>query len=1459
MNCCATKFKEAAAERLPALLVCFVFAVHSLLAGEAEPSKPGRFVAAYALTSAHNEEGQDPRAWRLLGSNDGERSWTVLDVQTNQVFAARCQRRVYAIRNRTAYNIYRLQVEAEAAPLGTHLAELELMGKPTGVASEAGLHTIITASKEHALMGPAAYAFDNDPTTKWRDYGAGQSTGCWIQCQYTSDPEVLVTNASQVLLLARLAATRSSLSDRVPQILSNLNAQATTAVRSLTGYALTSANDSPERDPRDWRLLGSNDRGKTWETLDVRRNEVFSTRFQKRVFALTNHAACAIYRLQIDSVRVPGSRPPDGLPDGVTSGANSVQLAEIEPSYGPKNADAQLSVVVSVQGENPPVESADMLFDGNPRTKWLDYSRANTNRPSWVQWQYISGEKAPIINLHRLRAARLQSPRPLKLQLEGVVVSWNVDAKTLGFLDETGFQIFELSSTAQVRPGDRIRLGGRLQFGQELPVVLQPELVSLGSLPAVPEIRAERPFDEGQHFLSSAAEGRVMSISDDPFYMTIQLTTEEGSGRLLARILNPQHARLPSFTGCRLRVTGVVQPVFNEAGKQIAGVIWVPSLDCVALALPTEQEWKKWPEYSVESLVETNSSATLGHPVRVRGTVVERTPEKILAHSQGTNQFIIYSQDAVPLVPGASVEAIGILGKEGRTPVLHLARYRSATEQNSVSQESIAMDKASPVTQIRQIHSLAKNRPGAVFPVRVRGVITYLDLGLDDFYLQDGPDSIIVRNQLSAGLCPFLKQEGMYVELDGSTDGRNPPAVVPGTFVTVLGKGRMPEPRRHSRDYLMTGKDDTRWVEIEGVVREVEEHRMVLVVTGGQVTVLINETDKRSQNRLLGSRVRVCGVCSPVLNDRDQRLGIRLLVPSVEQIEVVNAAPEDPFAMATVPIHQIMRSDWGGGGLSIQFVKTAGVVTYKEPRSMFVQDGPAGLRVFPRNDSAVEPGDHVEVIGLAEPDGFSPKLVQALVRKVGRESPPSAKVIDLLGTDLNNQDATRGEIKATFLGHVSKESLQVLELQDDQRKQTFYAYFTTNNGVLPPIPAGSRVRLQGVFKAETETEPELGQVITSFAMYLNSPIDVTILKRPGWWTARHTLWILGGSGAVLFVSLGWASSLRRQVRQRTRQLGKEIDEHKRTETNLEAEIAERKRMEIQVQKAHQELLDISRQAGMAEVATSVLHNVGNVLNSVNVGSSCLADSLRKSKAANLSKVVALLGEHEEDLGNFITNDPKGKQLPAYLAHLADHLAGERAAALEELAQLQKNIEHIKDIVTMQQSFAKVSGATEKVEAADLMEDTLRLNAHSLARHDIQVIREFASVPPLSVEKHKVLQILVNLVGNARHACAESSRADKRLTLSIASGDGSIKMSVTDNGIGISAENRTRIFAHGFTTKRDGHGFGLHSGALAAKEMRGSLSVHSEGPGKGATFTLELPLGLPIREAKPRPPEARLDA
>jgi ligand-binding sensor domain-containing protein/signal transduction histidine kinase len=313
-------------------------------------------------------------------------------------------------------------------------------------------------------------------------------------------------------------------------------------------------------------------------------------------------------------------------------------------------------------------------------------------------------------------------------------------------------------------------------------------------------------------------------------------------------------------------------------------------------------------------------------------------------------------------------------------------------------------------------------------------------------------------------------------------------------------------------------------------------------------------------------------------------------------------------------------------------------------------------------------------------------------------------------------------------------------------------------------------------------------------------------------------------------------------------LQKEIAGHEETEARLkentialEGEIEERKRMQKEVESAHVELLEVSRLAGMSEIATNVLHNVGNVLNSVNVSATLARETVKKSKAVELEKICALLREHENDLAKFFTEDPKGKIVTGYLEKLSKHIQANQTAAIGELDLLQKNVEHINQIVAMQQNYARMSGVKEILNVQSLVEDCLRMNLGSMERHGIKVVREFQDIPPVNVEKHKILQIVINLLRNAKHACDDSGKQDKQLTVRVANGNGRIKISVADNGVGIPPENLNRIFNHGFTTRSTGHGFGLHSGALAAKEMGGALNVHSDGPGKGATFTLELPV------------------
>ncbi len=298
------------------------------------------------------------------------------------------------------------------------------------------------------------------------------------------------------------------------------------------------------------------------------------------------------------------------------------------------------------------------------------------------------------------------------------------------------------------------------------------------------------------------------------------------------------------------------------------------------------------------------------------------------------------------------------------------------------------------------------------------------------------------------------------------------------------------------------------------------------------------------------------------------------------------------------------------------------------------------------------------------------------------------------------------------------------------------------------------------------------------------------------------------------------------------------------------DLSARKAAAAEIAQSQARLIEVSRLAGMAEVATGVLHNVGNVLNSVNVSATVVGDRLRQSRISGLQRAVRLLEQHAGNLGNFFTEDPKGKLLPDYLGKLYWQLDNERNELVGELAGLTKNLGHIKEIVAMQQTYAKVDGLTEAVSPAVLLEDALRLNEESLVRNSVTVDRDYdATAPTVTVDKHKVLEILVNLITNARHAVCDAARPDRKIRVRVAQTcNRRVSVEVQDNGVGIPQENLVRIFQHGFTTKKNGHGFGLHSGALAARQMGGSLTVNSEGPGQGATFKLELPVG----ETKPAP-------
>ncbi len=544
------------------------------------------------------------------------------------------------------------------------------------------------------------------------------------------------------------------------------------------------------------------------------------------------------------------------------------------------------------------------------------------------------------------------------------------------------------------------------------------------------------------------------------------------------------------------------------------------------------------------------------------------------------------------------------------------------------------------------------------FPVRLRGVVTYADPDWRNSFIQDKGGAIYVElNQKDV-------TAGQWVEVTGQTSaGGFAPQLINASF-HILGTTNLPAPVKVDLEELANGHLDSHWVQLEGVVRRVsgQEGHATLALTSpkGQFkAVVMRPNDQALPTNLVDALVTVQGACTSELNARGQLVGISLRVPSFKQVEILEAVPADPFAVEATAVSSVAKFD--PGRLAGRRVKVSGSVTLViAGREFYVEDNSGGVRVISTQTNELHAGDLVNVLGFPAMGDFSPYLEEATFQRTDTASPPKPQVttaenILLEGTN----DAALVRIEAYLVQGVPHSAHPKLVLQSGPIIFTAALANQSGSNPIPSFPVGSLLRLTGVCSIQGGEghEPE------SFRLLVSEPREIVLLKTPPWWTLQHGLMLAGGLALGGLFAWGWSRSLRRQVRAQT---------------------------EI-IRQNQEELMLVSRQAGMAEVATSVLHNVGNVLNSVNVSAALASNELRGSKSESVALVASLMKEHATDLGHFMVHDPKGRQLPDYLAKLGERLANEKNSVLAELESLAKNIEHINDIVAMQQNYSKVKG------------------------------------------------------------------------------------------------------------------------------------------------------------------------
>jgi signal transduction histidine kinase len=987
-------------------------------------------------------------------------------------------------------------------------------------------------------------------------------------------------------------------------------------------------------------------------------------------------------------------------------------------------------------------------------------------------------------------------------------------------------------------PGQRLRLDGFIQPDQQQVLwdrsrhwvledgVLPPAMPTQGRLHDIDAFQARWVEIEGLVDTQTTLAGT---------HIKLNLLVEDRGLTVYSRIQTPDTP--PDLEGSRVRIRGVFSAPRTQATPVPKMDLWTPDIRQAEVVGRLNND----PRFSIPLTPSERFSANPGDKmVRVEGSVKSVEPGKSVTIWDATGQIEILTPQTKRFAIGQRVEAIGYPRKENIICLLETGLVRETPGGEEAGRA--AGEKPAKLFLAGQVRELAREEAGRRIPVRLEGVVLWHQSTPPFIFLQDASGGIRVHWSNRANRRAL--EPGAIVTVEGVTDQGEFCPVVTNAVMRVGETMDLPEARSITLEQAMTGVEEGMWVEMRGCVREVVREgglrRIIMAGASGEFEAIVPAADWMST--IQGFVARIRGVCTAVCNSRGQLKRIKLWSPLSSALQLEEPEMEDPFQLPLHPLAELRRFN----ALNSPFrrVRTSGTVLLHTPgRHLYVQDGSDALLVLSRDQEPLHPGDRVELVGFPGNRQGRFLLREANYRRLSAGADPSPDALSNV-TKVDEEMESRLVRAEGRLVEVV-ERTEGLGLFLRHQGALFEALL---RGTTPPEESprlNSRLALTGVYDIQRD---EYGNP-RSFRLRLRSSRDLLVLERPPWWTAARLLWIVSAVVVACVLAVLWGMTVSRKNRL-LEQAQKQLEG---ANHNLESRVRERTRelreQMLEKEAAHRDLaaaqerlMLASRQAGMAEVATSVLHNVGNVLNSVNISSGLLGEMVRKSKITQLGKLTALLREHEADLPRFLSTDPRGRQVFTYLENLSQHLENERSKVAGELKGLHANLEHINEIVSMQQSYARPGGVVELVKPAELAGDALRMQAVSLKRHRIEVLREFADLPIISVDRHKVLQILNNLIQNAKQSCDARESGGGRVTVRVLAPESeTVRIEVEDNGVGIAPENLTRIFSLGFTTRKSGHGFGLHSAALAAKQMGGSLRAESEGPGRGARFVLELPV------------------
>ena len=933
--------------------------------------------------------------------------------------------------------------------------------------------------------------------------------------------------------------------------------------------------------------------------------------------------------------------------------------------------------------------------------------------------------------------------------------------------------------------------------------------------------------------LWSVFEGRISTVGGVNGNVYLNLQGDSGAMRVFVSEGNIGAG--PLLINSYARLIGLASPAESFRGGKIAGSLTVPAMDDIGIIDAPEANWQACTEYKIRDLVKSEKH---DHEfVTFRGSVTDAVPGKSLTVTDQSGTVEIRTPLANAGDVGNEVQVMGQAYSTNGSTVIHYSTYRGLGTETG---QSLPL-----LTSIDQIQKLKAGDTNITYKFRFRAFVINVVSG--------GIKGAVCDETAGISVEPLSAQQsilhlGDLCEFEGVVQWwQNHPRAVYSSF-KLIGHGQMPEPLHPTWNELINGSMRSRWVEVEGLVLNIKPSSSLVNIQlpGGDLAVHVASNDNDLYFRCANAVIRVRGVVNSSFNQNDHMTDAFLDVNSLADITVVIPPPRDVFKLPTRKVTEVLAVD--PDVAASPYVKVSGQIIYRRGATYYLMDGTNGMHFSIAKKDEWQVGDVVDVVGVPLNDRLSRHLREASVRKLKSAPLAAPLIVAPEKVTVDHYESTLIQIETRLVGVNITPTEELFELQLSP-SHVAVARLDNRDGQSLHIQPQSIVRVTGVFTGAYKAGDTVPEIL------LAGPNDLVVLKSPPWWNVQRTFMLLGAVSLALVGSVTWIRSLRRRVEQRTAELRAEVAEHQQTEDSLhekaiqlQNEIDERKRIQLEVETIHRQLVDASRQAGQAEIAVNVLHNVGNVLNSVNVSAAVAADRIRKLRTGSVAKAADALEQHA---AAFVANEEKGRQLVQFLRQLSAHLASEQEGLLAELKGLGQNVEHIKEIVATQQAYAKRVGVYENISPREIVENALKVHSAAFARHEVKLVRDYQAVPEGLLDKHKVLQILVNFFQNAQQACDAAKAAQKVVTVRIQNSDpGYFSIEIADNGVGIAPENLNQIFTHGFTTRQDGHGFGLHSAALAAKEMGGSLIVHSDGIGRGAKFILRLPFRPPTKGKAP---------